>query len=214
MKLIDLTHTIGETMPVYPGTPAPSITVSSSHKADGFQEHQLILYSHIGTHIDAPNHVLPQGKTLDQFPLDHFAGKALVIDCSAKQAGEEITLEDLQPLREKADKADFLLFYTGWANHWGTQQYWEAYPRLAIEVIDYLLESKKKGVGLDTCGLDPVSDSALPRHHRLLSSGSCIILENLKNLEKVRADFFTLLAFPLKLTQTDGAPARVVAWLK
>lgn len=38
MKVIDLTHTIREDMPVYPGTETPGLSPASSYEKDGFKE--------------------------------------------------------------------------------------------------------------------------------------------------------------------------------
>ena len=109
MKVIDLTHTICEDMPVYPGTEQPKLTVVNTCEADGFRESLLQLYSHTGTHIDPPAHLFPDGRTLDQFPPEQFLGKALVIDCRHLKAGERITADCLKPYGDKVRQADFLL---------------------------------------------------------------------------------------------------------
>ena len=50
MKVIDLTHTIRENMPVYPGTEPPKLSPTSSYESDGFKETLLQMYTHTGTH--------------------------------------------------------------------------------------------------------------------------------------------------------------------
>ena len=81
MKVIDLTHTIRENMPVYPGTEPPKLSPTSSYESDGFKETLLQMYTHTGTHMDPPAHIFSGRTTLDEFPVDQFIGKALVIDC-------------------------------------------------------------------------------------------------------------------------------------
>lgn len=66
MKAIDLTHTIREKMPVYPGTDTPKFFPANSYKKDGFKETLLQMYTHTGTHMDPPAHLFAGGKTLDQ----------------------------------------------------------------------------------------------------------------------------------------------------
>ena len=83
MKVIDLTHIIKENMPVYPGTDAPKFLPASSYEKDGFKETLLQMYTHPGTHMDPPAHLFSGRTTLDQFPIEQFIGKALVIDCLA-----------------------------------------------------------------------------------------------------------------------------------
>lgn len=52
MKIVDLTHTIAENMPVYPGTEGPKLTTANTYETDGFKETLLKMYSHTGTHMD------------------------------------------------------------------------------------------------------------------------------------------------------------------
>ena len=68
MKMLDLTHCITLEMPVYPGTEPPRLTAACTMEKDGFRETLLEMYSHTGTHMDAPAHMLPNGRTLDDFP--------------------------------------------------------------------------------------------------------------------------------------------------
>lgn len=49
MKVIDLTHTISEDMPVYPGTEKPKLTTANTYVKDGFKETLLQMYSHVQT---------------------------------------------------------------------------------------------------------------------------------------------------------------------
>ena len=52
MKVIDLTHTIREHMPVFPGTEEPSLQTVSTYKTDGFKETKISICTHVGTHAD------------------------------------------------------------------------------------------------------------------------------------------------------------------
>ena len=92
MKVIDLTHTIKENMPVFPGTEPPKLAPASTFETDGFRETLLTMFSHTGTHMDAPAHVREDGITLDKFPADKFVGKAIVIDCSDLSEGDIIDI--------------------------------------------------------------------------------------------------------------------------
>ena len=72
MTVIDLTHTIEETMPVYPGTQPPWLETVNTYEKDFFKETLISMFSHTGTHMDPPAHIFPEGKTLDQFPPEQF----------------------------------------------------------------------------------------------------------------------------------------------
>ena len=136
MRVIDLTHTITQDMPVYPGTDAPRLTPANTYENDGFKETLLQLFSHTGTHMDPPSHLFPNRTTLDEFPASQFIGQALVIDCCDLPEGAAITMEQLRPYGDKVSQTDFLLFNLGWDEYWGTDAYFGDYPCVDNEVLD------------------------------------------------------------------------------
>ena len=101
MKVIDLTHTIRENMPVYPGTEPPKLIPASSYESDGFKETLLQMYTHTGTHMDPPAHIFSGRTTLDEFPVDQFIGKALVIDCRELKEGIGFDVIGLDPISDE-----------------------------------------------------------------------------------------------------------------
>ena len=70
---------ITEKMPVYPGTQPPSLKNANTISDDGFAEKLITMYSHTGTHIDAPKHMIESGLGLDDFDVSKFIGKAVLI---------------------------------------------------------------------------------------------------------------------------------------
>ena len=214
MKVIDLTHTIRERMPVYPGTDAPRFIPANSYEKDGFKETLLQMYTHTGTHMDPPAHLFAGRTTLDQFPAEQFIGKALVIDCRGVGAGGAITRALVERYGEKAREADFLLFNLGWDDRWGTDDYFGDYPCLDDAVMDLVIQGRYKGIGFDVIGLDPIADENLTRHKKLFQSRDIVNIENLKNLALCGSDLFWFSCFPLKLEHGDGSPVRAVAWFE
>lgn len=211
MKIIDLTHTISEEMPVYPGTERPRLEMANTYEKDGFRETLMTMFSHTGTHMDAPAHLFPDRTTLDSLPVGQFVGKGLVIDCSDLTEGQRITMDYIENVKDKADEAEFILFRTGWDSRWGTEGYFGRYPYITEEVAEYLLSRGKKGVGLDVIGIDPIEDAGLTIHRRLFSERDIVVIENLTNMEQVGSELFTFCALPLKFLNSDGAPIRAVS---
>ena len=213
MKIVDFTHLIEPEMPVYPGTEPPRLSPANSYEKDGFRETRLEMFSHTGTHMDAPAHIFPTHPCLDEMPADQFSGTALVVDCRDAQAGEILGMNRLTELRALADQADFLLFQTGWDRYWGREEYFGEYPVIGEDVAEYLIASGKKGVGVDAIGVDPVRDTGLYIHHWLLRTGRIVIIENLTGLDAAGRGLFTFCALPLKFQKADGAPVRAVGIL-
>lgn len=214
MKVIDLTHIIKENMPVYPGMDTPKFLPASSYEKDGFKETLLQMYTHTGTHMDPPAHLFAGRTTLDQFPIEQFIGKALVIDCRDLKEGDSITIDYIQRYGEKAHQADFLLFNLGWDKRWGSDEYFGDYPCLDEEVLDFVMQGNYKGIGFDVIGLDPIADENLPRHKKLFKDCDIINIENLKDLDLCGNDLFWFSCFPLRLDNCDGSPIRAVAWFE
>ena len=210
--LIDMTHTITPEIPVYPGTPVPSLTPACTFTRDGFRETLLTFSSHTGTHMDAPAHLFQDGRTLDQMPMSQFSGRATALDVSG--VGPVITAEFLRSNYEAIHCADYILFYTGWEDRWGTERFLEdAFPVPDEDAARYLVSRGLKGVGTDAISIDRMGDSKLPIHHILLKD-SILSIENLC-LKKVRGrKDFLFFALPMKFQDTDGAPVRAFAELR
>ena len=80
MKIVDLSYTVSPDMPVYPGTEQPVFIDACSIEETGFREKKITMYSHTGTHIDAPSHLIKDANTLDFLGIEHFYGSALMLD--------------------------------------------------------------------------------------------------------------------------------------
>ena len=212
MKVIDLTHTIREDMPVYPGTGTPRLETANTYEKDFFKETKMTMYTHTGTHMDPPAHIFAGRTTLDQFPPEQFAGRALVIDCRDLQAGQAITMDYIRKYGKKAEQADFLLFNLGWDKFWGTDTYFGDFPCMDMEVLDYIMAGTYKGIGVDAISIDPIDD--LTRHRILFRETEIVNIENLKDLHLCGDDLFFFTCYPLKLADCDGSPIRAVAWFE
>lgn len=206
MNVIDLTQFIASDMPVYPGTEPPSISEATSIAADGFAEKLLTMYSHTGTHMDAPGHMLADSHTLDQLPIDTFVGPGVVIDLSARLPGR-IAMQELVAHAGRIERTEFVLFHTGWSLHWGRDDYYAGFPTLSEEAARWLCGFGLKGVGFDCISVDPVGASPMVIHHILLGH-DLVIIENLCGLDRLVNKEFLFLCLPLKIRDSDGSPVR------
>ena len=214
MRVVDLTQTIHADMPVYPGTEKPKLEIANTLEEHGFIETLLTMYSHTGTHMDTPGHLLANRKMLDELPVSYFAGKALVINASDLKAGQRITMDYINKVKDKADQAEMLLFRTDWDKKWDQEEeYFGDYPYIDDEVAQYVIDSKKKLVGFDVIGIDPMYDEELKIHKKLFNAMDIVIVENLTKLYQCGDDLFLLCALPMKYKNSDGAPIRAVGIL-
>jgi len=207
MRIIDLTHPLQPDISVYPGDEAPVVTSTATIARDGYQTQRLTISTHAGTHIDAPAHLIPRAKTLDQFPASHFQGRAVVVDCRSVQG--EISRRHLEPLLTSRH-AEFILLLTGWDRHWRTDAYLTGFPVLSMPAAEWLAGLSLKGIGLDAISIDHPDSSQLP-NHRLFLGKEIVIIENLTNLATIPDPACHLYCLPMLIANSDGAPARVVA---
>jgi kynurenine formamidase len=211
MKAIDLTQLISPDMPVYPGTEGPQITTATSIEQDGFAEKLLTMYSHTGTHMDAPAHMIPGAFTLDRFPVGTFIGKAIVIEVP-ESTGGVIGLGVLQAQAGRLQGCDFVLFNTGWDTKWGQDSYFRDFPVLSPEAARWLAGHDLKGLGFDCISVDAVGAIDMGIHKILLGAG-LVIVENLCQLAALRDKSFTFSCLPLRIPDSDGSPVRAVGML-
>ena len=207
MKIVDLTHLIKEEMPVFPGTEPPVLEPANTLEKDGFREKKLHMYSHTGTHMDAPAHMIDSGWTLDQVEADRYFGLAVKVDVRGLTLVERSHLEPvIRPGTE------FVLLHTGWDHYWGTEDYYGAFPTLSLDAAEWLASLSLKGVGVDAISLDPMASEDFDVHLALLSR-SVVLIENLRGLEALPEQFL-FSAMPLKLADADGSPVRAYALLE
>ena len=209
--ILDLTHTISAGIPVYPGTPQPRLFPAARMEQHGYRETQLSMFSHTGTHMDAPAHMLEAGATLDDLPVSQFCGRAAVLDVSHR---DTISAEYLREHSTLLRCVDFVLFYTGWEQKWPSADFLtDGYACLTAEAARYLISCGLKGVGTDAVSMDALSTETFPAHKTLLEGG-LVLLECLC-LKKVagRSDL-QLFALPLKYENADGASVRAVAEIR
>jgi kynurenine formamidase len=206
---IDLTHTLKNNITVYPGTILPTFEEGNTIAKDGFAELTMTMCTHTGTHMDAPCHIIQNARSLDEFPMDKFIGKAIVLDCSQISS---ISLNFLKLKETEIKEKDFILFYTGWQDKWNTPNYFDEFPTLTTEAVEWLLTFNLKALGFDAISVDRLADNNLPNHHLLLNK-EILIIENMMNLDKLINKDFELNCIPLKIQKADGSPIRAFARL-
>ena len=212
MKVIDLTLTISEEIPTFPGSPQPNFINWETLEKDGYNLELLFLSSHTGTHIDAPYHFLKKGQKIHQIVTRRLVTEAILIKIR-KVANQSITKDDIQKFEKKYGKIDdgsTVIFHTGWQKNLKKESYFLKNPGLAVSAAKYLASKKINLVGIDSPSIDLGKDSKFSVHHILAKSG-ILIVANLANLEKINSEMFHLIVAPLKLKNATGSPVRAMA---
>ncbi len=200
MTIIDITRPLERAVP-WPGESGFEYRLTKTHQRDGWEVAELRLGSHLGTHVDAPAHLLPDGKRLGQLTLDPFIGPTLVVDCGDARVisaeifsrnkinpGDRVLLKTLNSVRPHG------VFYEDFI-----------YPD---ESTARLLVDK----GISLLGVDGPSVDGFEKEpvvHRLLFNDGIPVLEGL-DLGGVEAGRYALVCLPLRIEEAEGAPCRAV----
>ena len=215
MKIIDLTLTISNKIPAFPGSPQPNFIPWEKIKDDGYNLELLFLSSHTGTHLDAPYHFLEKGSKIHEISLKKLVSEAVLIK-SRKKRNETITKTDIQKFEKKHGEIESfssVVFWTGWQRNLQKDNYFTKNPGLSVSAANYLASKKVSLVGIDSPSIDLGTDSKFSVHQIFAKKG-ILIVENLANLEKIKSSKFHLVVLPLKLKGATGSPVRAIAFVE
>lgn len=205
-KIIDLTLPINNSMSGVSIEPARTIS------KDGWNATTLNLYSHSGTHMDAPIHFGVNTQTIDTIPVNRLISSAWKVNVTAIKPKELITIKHLETIADKISPGDSILLQTGWSKKIESQEYRNALPRISKELALWLGEKKVNIIGVEPPSVADVNNiEEVTEIHNILMKNDIIIIEGLTNLEALSSSKFTLVALPIKVEGGDGAPARVIA---
>src|SRR5678816_4572610 len=100
-RILDLSHTINDAMPQWPGD-AQSFQARTECTIadDGFLSRSFWMLEHYGTHLDAPAHFAGLGMTVDAIPAERLFGRAVVLDVRELAIGDADYLLDPEVITE------------------------------------------------------------------------------------------------------------------
>ena len=230
MKIVDLTYALDDHSPFWPEGSSSSpfhATAAATYARDGYFLRTLQLPEHFGTHMDAPLHFDPKGKSLDEIPVQDFLLEAAVVDTRAAvrtNPDYRLTAQDLEKWEKthgSLPRGGVVLMFTGWGSRWPSQQRYMNqdakgmmhFPGFSLAAAHYLIDhSHPKAIAIDTPSVD-YGPSQNFEVHQLTMHAGLFHLENLANLEQLPATGAVIIALPMKLRGGSGGPTRVVALL-
>lgn len=205
-QMIDISVPLNGTTPIWPGSPGFSAR-SHSSMADGDVANATLisLDAHCGTHVDAPNHFVATGQTIDEIGLDALVGDAFVADVCGSHVIDAGCLQDL----DIPSATQRLLLRTDNSNRALLQQapFQPDYVALAPDAARWIVRRGICLIGIDYLSIQRYHDP--PDVHQILLEAGVIILEGL-DLGAVQPGSWTLVCLPLRVTGLEAAPARAV----
>lgn len=229
MKIIDLSCPLDfKYLPLHPVVKDIEIIRKYTLEKDGYNITRLKIFTHSGTHIDVPFHMVENGKKLGEIPLENFFGEAVVLNVPRGELGE-ISANDLEEaLRESKlniHPGEIVLINTGWGKYYieelkDSEYLAEKHPGLLLDAAEWLVKKKVKLVGIDVFSirhpsLAPRITGIKPEKvHTTLLRNNILIVEQLINLDKIINRKVKVCFIPLPLKNTDGSPVRALAFLE
>ena len=205
MEWIDLTIAFDETVAGFGTATAKTI------EKDGWNASTLSIYSHAGTHMDAPKHFAVNENGIDAFNVNRFVTTAWVVNVDVVSPSQRITVDAIADIVDAFTPGDSLLLKTGWQSKRGTVEYRNHLPRISDELAHWLVSHNANMLLVEPPSVADVNNREdVTRIHEILLGGDVIIVEGIttENFVCNRAE---IIALPLKWTGGDGAPARVLA---
>lgn len=224
-RIVDLTHTLNERLPPWPGdTKSFEAMPNATIARDGYFTRSFWTLEHYGTHIDAPAHFPPGKTTVDQIPAGKLVGPAVVLTIPAESAND---LDYQLPLSrvkewEKAHgpipEGGIAILRTGCSSKWPDAASYRNldsagamhFPGFSVEAVQYLIAKRVSGIGADAMSVDP-GNSKNYDVHRLALGSDLFQLENLADLSVLPEAGAWLIVAPIKLEGGSGGPCRVFA---
>ncbi len=202
MRIIDISMTIRENMPVFKNKAdrRPLIWMARDTKHQGFHETRMDIDLHTGTHLDAPKHMVEGGDSIDRLDLSKVIGECRVLDLT--DVDECIRREDLE--KHGIQPGEFVLLKT---RNSSDEKYDEAFIWLDPAGAQYLKEVGVCGVGIDALRIE--KEQKRQDTHKILFGSGIVILEGLR-LKEAEAGVYQLYALPLKIQGAEASPVRAV----
>jgi kynurenine formamidase len=200
--------------PLYDGIRGLETEPKTTIDTEGYNTTTLHLYSHTGTHMDAPRHFVAGGDAIDEVDLRACVGSADVIDLTATEPNGVIGVEDLAHHESRIGAGARLLLRTDWCLHVKADDFRTHMPRISLELARWLVERQVALLGVETpsvASVRPGHEQELRDVHRALLEGGIVIVEGLCNLHELHQDRVHFVALPLRVRGCDGSPVRAIA---
>jgi arylformamidase len=202
---IDVSVSLRSGMVHWPDNPPVRIerTLNIEH-GDVANVSEISMGAHTGTHMDGPIHFVQEGRGLDEMPLTASIGRARVIEI---RDPESIKPDELHP--HGLRRGERILFKTqNSARRWSTEDFMKDFVYVSQEAARYLADRGIRTVGVDYLSVGGFRKDGEETHRALLEAGIWVI-EGL-DLSEVEAGEYELICLPVKIEQSDGAPARAI----
>jgi kynurenine formamidase len=226
-RVLDLTHTLSPTFPIWPGNEPIKLTNKGTVAKDGFYANRWDVGEHHGTHLDAPAH-FSTGATAEKIDPASYVAPAAVIDIRErvkKDADAAVSADDLRAWEKahgRLPKGCAVCLNSGWDAKAGDAKAFLGtdatktlhFPGFSKPAAEFLINERDvAGLLVDTLSIDTGVATTFPVHKLWLGAGKWAVecVECVANLGKVPPGGATVFVGAPKVETASGGPARVLA---
>ncbi len=189
-------------MLVYPGTPPFEWEMYRRiAQGDSSNNSRFSMGTHTGTHVDAPAHCVDGAATISGLSPEVLIGPCRVF----LHSGREINAEFLRG--QDLNGVNRALFATPSSARLSDPEFDTEFAHVTADGAEYLREASVRLVGVDYLSVDRYKAPGHPAHHTLLGAG-IVVIEGL-DLSSVEPGDYELICCPLRMDDSEAAPARV-----
>lgn len=218
-KIIDLTHTLSSEIPTWDGSCGFELEVKTDYgdctPPDIFRVQKITCNAGIGTHIDAPAHVILGGRTVENLGLEELITDCIVIDVSSEADENYVimpsAIEKFEKEYGEIKESSFVIFYTGWDKYWEDKtKYIHNYkfPSVDPTTAELLVKRNIAGLGTDTLSVD-TGKNGFPVHRIILGTNKYLV-ENIANAKSLPPLGVKIVILPMKIKDGTEAPVRMI----
>ena len=206
LKWMDVTLTLKLNMVHWPTDPPVSIErVRDMNKGDTVNLSKITMGVHSGTHVDAPVHFIKGAKGVNQLSLDSLIGPARVIKITARD-----TIKEKELFGYGIKKGQRILLRT--RNSINKILYKDTFSEDFVYMeegaAEFLVSRGIRALGVDYLSVGGYKKNG-PNVHRILLGAGVPIIEGL-DLSRALPGNYYMICLPMKILDSDGAPARVL----
>ena len=214
----------------------PGLSPDELPGGEGWAIEKLSIYTHNGTHLDAPYHhhsTMDGGKraiTIDEVPLEWCFANGVKLDFRNKPDGHVITPDEIDAeltrIGHTIAPLDIVVVNTSACARYGYEDYLAKGCGMGRDATLHLLNQGVRVTGTDAWSWDAPFSATAKRyledkdpsliwegHRASMEIGYCHI-EKLANLDQLPATGFTISCFPFKIKAASAGFVRAVAILE
>lgn len=223
MRFIPLSYMLEENSPVHLNLKKPELTHNKQIPNNGYNTYLINVENHSGTHIDASNHFIENGKLISDYSHNELTfTKPLILDVP-KNPNELIEIDDVSDVN--LNNVDCLFFRTefGKFRSQDAHKYLTENPGISPGAIDWIRKNYKeiRCIGIDCVSISSYKNHELGRKAHLNAfkdvdglGEPLLLIEDLKLNNIDKDSIKSVIVVPWQIKKIDSAPCTVLAELK